>query len=128
MVLHLDDASMPVYSRSKMAVRSNETPRSFTEDACYPNAAALHFLKPCCCCQVCPMPFLKGDPDWPQLLRPHCPGSWGYIHGVWRDKSGRRTFLPMSSAFSAIGEGIVCKEKNCLIVRAAGRQLDLLRG
>jgi hypothetical protein len=26
------------------------------------------------------------------------------------------------------GEGIVSKEKNCLIVRAAGRQLDLLRG
>jgi hypothetical protein len=74
------------------------------------------------------MPFLKGDPDWPQLLRPHCPGSWGYIHGAWRDQSVRRAFLPMSSAPSAIGEGIVSKEKNCLIVRAAGRQLDLLRG
>lgn len=31
-------------------------------------------------------------------------------------------------ASCAIGEGIMPKEKNCLIVRAAGRQLDLLRG
>ncbi|MET4022653.1 hypothetical protein [Bradyrhizobium sp. S3.2.12] len=36
-------------------------------------------------------------------------------------------FLPMSSAAVAIGEGIVPKQ-NCLIVRVAGRQLDLLRG
>jgi len=33
----------------------------------------------------------------------------------------------MTSASCAIGEGIVSKN-NCLIVRAAGRQLDLLRG
>ncbi|WP_275172649.1 hypothetical protein [Bradyrhizobium sp. CSS354] len=36
--------------------------------------------------------------------------------------------VPVSSASCPIGEGIVSKEKNCLIVRAAGRQLDLLRG
>jgi hypothetical protein len=34
----------------------------------------------------------------------------------------------MTSASCAIGEGYMSKEKNCLIVRAAGRQLDLLRG
>src|SRR3954454_7619258 len=55
------------------------------------------------------------------------------------DRAGRSSSPPAAAfvftalstndfASCAIGEGIMPKEKNCLIVRAAGRQLDLLRG
>ncbi|WP_246649526.1 hypothetical protein [Bradyrhizobium canariense] len=97
-------------------------------------AGALMHVKPSADCEI-------ASYCEPEMLRyDHSTGAGCIFHlVVIFDRAGRSSSPPAAAfVFTAVstnefgvlchGEDIVSKENNCLIVRAAGRQLDLLRG